>query len=300
MDWEDIKTFGEVVRGGTVRSAAKALGVHHSTVSRRIENLEKTMGARLFDRRPEGYSPTQAGEELIQAAKGFSDKLIDVERHISGSDNELAGRLTVTMADPIATWVIGPRLSEFTEKYPKLELEVIVTFDMLDVARMEADVAIRMNNNPPETLVGKRLFKYCTSIYASDDYLEKHDLINEPEKAAWLGWGGTERFPEWTQETEFSRVPIWGHYASPSIHTAAARAGLGLAMLPCIQADRTAGLMRVTKDKPKPQRDIWILTHNDLRRTARVRAFMEFAEKAIRDKKSWLIGDLSAEGHQAG
>ena len=293
MDWEDVKTFREVMEVGTVRAAAKRLGVHHSTVSRRIEQLEKSLDSRLFERRPEGYFPTASGEELARVADQFSEELITVERHIAGRDNELSGSLKVTMAEPFALTIFADRLPEFCAAYPGLNLEIITSFDLLDVARREADIAIRMDNNPPDALVGKRLFAYCSSIYANPDYLAEQDFENRPEDARWLGWGDREsRFPDWTQKTEFARVPVWGNFASIGLQVRLARAGMGLVMVPCIAADGVSGLVRATDREPEPSRDIWILTHEDLRRTARVRAFMEFAEMVLRDNRAALQGIL--------
>ncbi len=293
MDWEDIKTFREVMNGGTVRAAAKTLGVHHSTVSRRIEHLEKSLDVMLFERRPEGYFPTSAGEDLARAAGGFADDLVAVERHIAGRDNDLTGTIRVTMAEPFATSMFAARLPEFCDSYPGLELEILTSYDLLDVARREADVAIRMDNNPPDALVGKRLFAYTTSIYAHPDYLARHDFVNQPEQARWLGWTDREsRFPDWTQDTEFARVPVWGNFASISLQIEMARAAMGLVMIPCIAGDSTPDLVRATRRDPTPSRDIWILTHDDLRRTARVRAFMDFAETVLRDNKAALVGQL--------
>lgn len=291
-DWEDIKTFNAVMAAGTVRNAARDLGVHHSTVSRRIEALEKSLKVRLFDRRPEGYAPTQAGEELATIAGDFGDELNRITRRIAGRDDMLPGKLTVTMAEPLATGIFAPRLAEFSDLYPGLELNIVVTYDQLDVARREADIAVRMNNNPPDTLVGKRYFPYYTSVYAAPAYLDSHDLAAEPEKGRWLGWADNEgRHPDWTQGTEFARVPVWGVFDRPSLQVAAAEAGLGLTMLPCMKGDVAPGLIRATDRKPEPARDIWVLTHNDLRRTARVRAFMDFAEQVIRDNKPLLTGE---------
>ena len=293
MDWEDIKTFREVMDSGTVRAAAKRLGIHHSTVSRRIEQLEHSLDSRLFERRPEGYFPTVAGEELARVADQFSDDLITVERHIAGRDSELAGKLKVTMAEPFAVNLFGKRLSEFCEAYPGLDLEIITSFDLLDVARREADIAIRMDNNPPDTLVGKRLFRYCTSIYAHPDYLAAHDFEKEPEKARWLGWDERDnRFPDWTQDTEFARVPVWGSFGSIGLQIQLASAAMGLVMLPCLAGDSAPDLVRATMREPVPSRDIWILTHEDLRRTARVRAFMDFAETVLRENKAAMQGQL--------
>ncbi|QLC22176.1 LysR family transcriptional regulator [Parasphingopyxis sp. CP4] len=296
-DWEDIKTFNAVMDAGTVRSAAQKLGVHHSTVSRRIESLERTLQVRLFDRRPEGYAPTQAGEELASIADEFGAELTTISRRIAGRDDMLPGKLTVTMAEPLAVGIFAPKLSEFCEAYPGLELDIRVTYEELDVARREADIAVRMNNNPPDTLVGKRFFPYHMSIYASPDYLKSHDLVNDPKSARWLGWGDDdEEYPEWTQSTEYARVPVWGAFDRPTVQIGAVQAGLGIAMLPCMMGDVAPGLVRATDRKPTPARDIWVLTHNDLRRTARVRAFMDFAESVIRANKPLLVGDLVANG----
>ncbi len=293
MDWEDIKTFREVMNGGTVRAAAKNLGVHHSTVSRRVEHLEKSLDVMLFERRPEGYFPTSAGEELARAAGIFADDLIAVERHIAGRDNDLTGKIRVTMAEPFATSMFAARLPEFCDAYPGLELEILTSYDLLDVARREADIAIRMDNNPPETLVGKRLFAYTTSIFAHPDYLARHDFVNQPEQARWLGWTDREsRFPDWTQDTEFARVPVWGNFGSISLQIEMARAAMGLVMIPCLAGDHVPDLVRATDRDPTPSRDIWILTHDDLRGTARVRAFMEFAETVLRDNEAALVGRL--------
>ncbi|VAW02735.1 Transcriptional regulator, LysR family [hydrothermal vent metagenome] len=293
MDWEDIRIFREVMEARTVRATAKNLGIHHSTVSRRIEHLETTLGVALFERRPEGYLPTQAGEDLARVAGQFREDLVVVERHIVGRDNQLTGTLKVTMAEPIAVHIFAPRLPEFCEAYPGLELEIITSYDLLDVARREADIAIRMDNNPPEMLVGKRLFAYTNSIYAHPDYLAEHDLENSPEEARWLGWKAREsRFPDWTQDTEFPKVPVWGHFGSVSLQIEMARNKMGLILVPSMAADKYPDLVRATRRPPSPSRDIWILTHEDLRRTARVRAFMEFAEKVLRENKAFLMGAL--------
>lgn len=293
MDWEDVKTFRAVMEAGTVRAAAKRLGVHHSTVSRRIEQLEKSLDSRLFERRPEGYFPTVSGEELARVAARFSEELFTVERHIAGHDNELSGSLKVTMAEPFALTLFADRLPEFCASYPGLDLEIITSFDLLDVARREADIAIRMDNNPPEGLVGKRLFAYCTSVYGNPDYLAGQDFENRPEDARWLGWNDRDgRFPDWTRNSEYARVPVWGRFASIGLQVRLARAGMGLIMVPCIAADGVSGLVRATDRDPVPSRDIWILTHEDLRRTARVRAFMEFAEMVLRDNRAALQGVL--------
>lgn len=293
LDWEGIKTFTVVAGAGTVRSAARELNIHHSTVSRRIESLESDIGTRLFDRRPEGYALTPAGEELVDVAREFTSRLLHAERQIVGQDAIMTGTVTVTMAEPMAVYTFAPRLAEFMDLYPGLELQILATGNLLDVSRREADIAIRMDNNPPETLVGKRLFAYYQTVYANPDYLAARDLKAEPHTGRWLGWTRDEgAFPPWTQETEFPDVPVWGYFPEISVQQAAARHGLGLTVLPCILGDKDPHLVRATSEQPKPSRDVWLLTHADLRRTARIQAFMGFAEKVLRAEKAAFQGDV--------
>lgn len=293
LDWEEVKSFAVVADAGSVRSAARELNVHHSTISRRIDSLEHALGTRLFGRGPEGYVLTSAGESFAAAVRECGLRLNDAERFVSGQDRDLSGVVTVTMGAPLAVHAFGPRLAEFANAHPGIEVRILATTDVLDISRREADVAVRIDNNPPESLVGKRLFPYYQTVYATEDYLRSQDFENAPEKARWISWRMTKtRFPDWTKETEFSKVPLWGHFPEPSIQQAVARGGLGLAMLPCIMGDNDPQLVRASSRKPTKARDIWLLTHSDLRRTARIRAFMTFAEGVLRECKDQLTGTL--------
>lgn len=293
LDWEEIKSFAVVADAGSVRRAARALGVHHSTVSRRIDGLEHALGTKLFDRQPEGYVLTAAGENFAAVVRDCGLRLNDAERMISGQDGDLSGVVTVTMAAPLAVALFGPRLAEFAQTHPDIEVRMITTTNVLDISRREADIAIRIDNNPPESLVGKRLFPYYQTVYASPDYLARQDFEKAPEAARWVAWRASDtQFPEWTRDTEFAAVPVWGHFPEPAMQQAAARGGLGLAMLPCVLGDADPGLVRAGQRKPTKARDIWLLTHSDLRRTARIKAFMGFAEKVLREAQDRLMGVL--------
>ncbi|MFK7751866.1 MAG: LysR family transcriptional regulator [Sedimentitalea sp.] len=291
LDWEDVKSFAVVAVAGSVRRAAKELNVHHSTVSRRMDSLEHALGTKLFDRKPEGFVMTAAGERLAATVQDCGLRLNDAERVISGQDHDLSGVVTVALAEPVAVYAFGPKLAEFAETHPNIEVHMIMTTKFVDLSRREADIAVRIDNNPPETLVGKRLFPYYQTAYATQAYLDAHDFDNHPESARWVSWhAGKNRHPAWTREAGFGRVPLWGHFPEPAMQQAAARGGLGLAMLPCIMGDNDPALVRATDRKPIKARDIWLLTHSDLRRTARIRAFMTFAEKVLRDMKPQFLG----------
>lgn len=293
LDWEEVKSFAVVADAGSVRRAARALGVHHSTVSRRIDNLEHAIGTKLFDRQPEGFVLNAAGEEFVSAVRDCGVRLNNAERSISGQDGDMSGTITVTMPEPIAVHTMGPRLSEFTDAHPDIEVHMIATTSILDVSRREADIAIRIDNNPPQTLVGKRIITYNQTVYATQEYLDSQDFVNEPESARWVAWDAEdEKFPDWTKDTEFSKVPMWGCFPGAAMQLSAAKGGLGLAMIPCFVGDREPQLVRATTKKPIKARDIWLLTHSDLRRTARIKAFMTFAEKTLRDAKHEFLGTL--------
>lgn len=290
-DWEEIKTFAAVVNGKTARAAAKTLGVHHSTISRRVEQLEESMGTKLFDRHPDGYVVTSSGERLFAIARNFEDELLNVGREISGLENDISGRLRITMPAPLAGIAIAPRLGEFSTKYPEIEIELVPSFGLLDISRREADVAIRMDNDPPDGLVGRRVIRYRQAAYASPEYLARHDLASEPESARLLGWEeGEDRYPEWAREAGCEGIPTWGYFPDPTVQVAAVRGGLGIALLPCLMAEQDPNLVRVPGTPPIDGRDIWILTHRDIHDTPRVRAFMDFAEQALRALETSMLG----------
>jgi len=293
LDWEEIKTLRAVVAHKTVRAAGAALGVHHTTVGRRIESLEASLGTNLFNRTPDGLLLTLAGEQLYGVADAFGNALVDVERGIAGQDDELAGPLIVTMPEPLLNVLFMPALPQFVDAHPSVELRFDTSLSIRDVARREADFAVRLDNNPPDTLVGKRIYAYTETVYATPAYLEA-----DPKTYRWLGWGTSTHdaqggTPEWVQSSEFPNNRVWGVFPTIPAQQAAAREGLGLTVLPCLFGDKDDALVRAGTRPPTKSRDIWLLTHNDLRRTARVQAFMKFAEGVLRENKDRLVGRLA-------
>lgn len=290
-DWENIKTFSAIARGGSARSAARTLRIHHSTVTRRIEHLESSMKVRLFDRHPDGYVLTPDGERLLRVARDFESALLATSREISGADNGLSGTVRITMTPPLAIHAFAPRLHEFADEYPDIEILLDASFGNLDLLRGESDIAIRMDNNPPQGLFGKRLFTYFEAVYATPAYLAAQDFDQHPEKARWIGWAAEDdRFPSWTEGTGFETVPVWGNFPDLNVQYEAAKNSLGLALLPCLMGDPEPELVRASQRPPSENRDIWILTHRDLRSTVRIRVAMEFIESVLRDLESNIVG----------
>ncbi|MEM9219572.1 MAG: LysR family transcriptional regulator [Cyanobacteria bacterium P01_F01_bin.150] len=288
MNWDDLKIFLTVAREGAARAAAAKLGIHHSTITRRIEAFETAQSTRLFDRLPSGYSLTAAGEELLQAAIRIEDEFNSIERHIMGQDIRLQGDILVTMPEHLAIHLLMPDLVRFMEIYPAVNLQLFISYGMFSLSKREADVAIRVTDNPPEHLVGRKVVRYHCANYASKHYLETHNLT--VEEAHWIGWDSPTPYPDWVRKSEFPHLPIRGRINNVLAQLAAAKAGLGLARLPCFVGDSDPVLQRVHPGKSAPCYDVWILTHKDLVSTIRIQTFMDFMANAFRQKRDLMEG----------
>ncbi len=286
MDWEDIKIFLALMRTGTVRTAAEKLGVSHSTVARRIEAMEQKLSVRLFDRLPSGYIVTPVGEDMLKVAEQVETDLGGLERRILGHDHKLAGRIRVTMVDALAAGLLMPHLTEFTEKYPDIDLEIDVTYDTANLSNREADVAIRFSQNPPELLIGRRMITCSTAAYASQEYLGQHDL-STPEKARWIGFGPHD----WVKKSQFPNIPVKGKFVSLMVQLEACKRGMGIGMLPCFLGDPEPALQRISAPEPNVNFDLWLLTHPDTRTNARIRVFKDFIADAIKSHRKLLEGN---------
>lgn len=291
LDWEDIKFLGQVVQAGSARAAGKRMGVHHSTVSRRLESLEHAIGTRLLLRNRDGYALTEAGELLASSAHAIELEVARAERLLAGGDQALSGRIVVAMAPAVATHVFAPRLFEFTDSHPELSLSIVSSYHMADLSKREADVVVRLSDSPSEDLFGKRLFSYYNCAYASPAYLRGSSSNAGAASIRWIGWSELEDVNRAAlAETEFPAAPIWGCFPDVSLQAELAVQGLGVAFLPCLVGDQTNDLVRASECKPLRGRDVWLLTHNDLRKSQKIRVFMQFAEMVLRDARNLFEG----------
>jgi DNA-binding transcriptional LysR family regulator len=294
-NWDDLKFFLALARHGSVRSAGASAGVSHSTVARRVGELEDSMGVRLFDRTAEGYAPTEAGEEMIEAAERIEEEIAGIERRVLGTDARLSGGIRVTMPNVVAEGLLMPDFVNFGRSYPEIHLDIETTNDFADLDRREADVAIRfvrIGKSPPEHLVGRRIACFHSAAYATREYLDNVALEDDPASARWIGWGDRGAFPGWVKLSAFPRTPARGRINDVMIQFHAARHGMGLAILPCFLGDPDPLLQRIGNNPPKQNFDIWLLSHPDLRETARLRVFRDFIANAIAAKRDLIEGRL--------
>lgn len=291
-DWDDLRLFLAVARSGTLSGAARTLGVNHSTVFRRIGAFEEALGVRLFERQPNGYLLTPAGEEMQAGALRVEEEIAGLSRKVTGQDLRLSGTVRVTTIDMLAFGLLPRHLAGFRKAYPGIEIELIVGNATLNLSRREADVALRVGNEPPESLVGRRAGRLMFAVYGSADYCSEN---TEPDLARhdWIGFDAehaalVHRFSSFLPDVKPAM-----RANSVAAAVAATKAGLGLGPLPCSIADLEPDLVRVAPLPDNFTLDLWLLTHEDLRRTARIRAFLDFVADALMKEAPLLEGRLN-------
>lgn len=292
-NWDDIRLFLALAREGSARAAAASLAVSHTTISRRIDQLEADLGARLFDRDASGYRLTAEGETMLASALRAEDALLTAERQLQGRDAQLSGEIRLTTPDILTTKLIMSDLVSFTQQYPHIDLNIILSYDIFDIARREADIAIRFigpGRSPPEDLVGRKLMTSSSCYYAAESYLAAHDPRDSSSGARWIGWGDEERFPQWVKSSPFPSVPAYGKFNNALLQFEAAKEGMGMVTLPCFVGDATDSLRRIPGTEPYENYAIWLLSHPDLRDAARLRVFRKYITEVFDSKKQLITG----------
>ena len=294
MNWDDLKIFLALSRQGSARAAADKLGLHHSTITRRIEAFEAAQKTHLFDRLHTGYRLTAAGEALLHSVIRVEEEINGIERNLLGQDADLRGDIQVTMPAAIATHLLMPDIVHIMDSYPDINVKVLISYSLLSLTKRETDIAIRLTDTPPEHLVGRKVIRYHTAIYASKQYLETHDFSTDPRgtrpKPHWIGWNYPKPCLEWIQESQFPHLKPRGYFNNVLAQLAAVKTGLGIAKLPCFIGDKEPSITRVPPKDSLAFQDIWILTHKDLLSTARIQLFMDFIGAAFRSKRAELEG----------
>jgi DNA-binding transcriptional LysR family regulator len=291
MEWDDLRVVLAVFREGTLSGAARRLGVTHSTVFRRLGAIEEQIGARLFERFRDGYVPTPAGETAAEAAARLEDEVLTLERRLSGQDLRPSGVVRITTTDTLGT-ILMRHLPAMRAVHPEIQFEVAISNAMANLTRREAEIAIRPTPEPPEILVGRRVADIAHTIYGSRAYLSRHE---EKELSAheWIALDdalASTVIGRWIHENLRAARITCRVDALPALRDAAL-AGLGLALLPCYLGDPAPGLRRLTQKKmTEPRSALWLLTHDDLRRTARIRATLDFLAKAFTSERALFEG----------
>ena len=296
IDWDDVRYFLAVAQGGSLRAGAEQLGVKHSTVLRRIAQLEERLGARLFERLPSGYRMTGAGEDVLELAERMDAASNALQARVIGRDQRLRGLLRVTMPPVLATHLLMPDLAEFVRRHPDVQLEILSSSEPVNLTNREADVAIRVvydRNALPPNLHGAPGPDVFGAIYLSRDLL-----------AAWRA-GETERIrwvvhnhigvPDWTAGMDIAIAEGLFRTTDAEAQIVAVRNGLGIATLPCFIGDRDPLLARAPGAPLREHGTIWLLAQGETRKTGRVRAFTKFMAGRLAAHASILAGEGRAD-----
>jgi DNA-binding transcriptional LysR family regulator len=287
MNWNDFKFFLAVAREQSLSGAAKVLAVKHTTVARRVQALEQHLGTRLFDRSRTGYRMTQAAENLLDQVQELEERVHQLDRLAAGQDAALAGPLTLTIAHELANRLVVPNIGDFCVAFPHIELQLLLTKSMADLATMEADIAVRMTPSPPEYLIGRELMKIHHGIYGTTEALGyRAGPVNV------ILFRGEVEPPFWVTE-HFKNHKIVLRVDDVGSMAIAVKSGLGIAKMPCFIGDTEPDLRRLDLDIGVSKWGIWMLSHIDLRDTARVRACKDYLEALFKIKRPLIQGENS-------
>ncbi|HHH42734.1 MAG TPA: LysR family transcriptional regulator [Gammaproteobacteria bacterium] len=292
MDWDHVRYFLQVVRSGSVSRAARRMGVNQTTVSRRIAALEENLGTHLFERSGKQWLITGIGERLIDAAEKMDDDANAFERQVLADSQELSGLLRVTVADVCTQHLIMPVIQAFVSRYPDIDLELIATRDELNLAAREADIALRTTDEPPPNLIGKRVARLGYAVYASEKIVRQ--LQAAPDDGSvpcitWVGDGHTR--PAWI-EKNFPNTRRVYRTTELGLMLRMAETGLGMAQMPCVFCDHVPSLRRIPAQYVEPGWGLWVLSHVDLRTTARVRIFRDFLVRELENNRAQIEGGV--------
>jgi DNA-binding transcriptional LysR family regulator len=291
IDWDDVRYFLAVARGGSVRAAAERLGVNHSTVLRRIAQLEERLGARMFEKLPSGYRLTGAGEEVLGFAEEMEASSNRLESRVFGRDQSVGGLLRVTLAPPLASHLLMPDFAEFARLHPDIEMEILSSGELANLTNREADVAIRVvydRKTLPLNLHGLKGPELFGGIYVSRDCLAAWRAgASDPVRWIVISMFG---IPDWASDGEIRASAVPFRVTDAEAQLVAVRQGLGMTTLPCFAGDADPLLVRVPGTELHLHGTVWLLTQGETRKTKRVRLFIEFLSRRLAAHAPLLAG----------
>jgi len=278
-NWDEVRTAFQVARLGTVSGAAEVLGVHHATVIRHVDALEKRLGTKLFQRHARGYTATEAGRDLLSVAQATEEQFGQLVSRIKGQGETVAGELVITSITGIADLLV-PVMAAFQTAHPEVIIRFLTDMRLFRLDYGEAHVAIRAGNAPqePDNVV-QPLMTMRWGLFAARSYVDKYGLPKGPEDFA------SHRFI--SSDNSDSRAPfyrwLWQHVPQGSIQfrvtegaagEAALLAGLGIGFLPLRVGANNPEVVQVMEPLPEWHSQLWIVTHVDLHRTLKVQSFL--------------------------
>lgn len=293
MNWDDLRFVLALSKAGSLARAAKELKVDHTTVGRRIEAVEADLGVRLFTRTTTGYVLTAEAERLLPDIEQVEEAVLTLERGAHAQNDSIEGSVRITSGETFGSCYLAPRLASFGREHPALTLELITGGAVLDLARREADIAVRLFRSEHENLVVRRVAELAHALYASEEYLKKRpvegpgDLREHPILTTTPGPKVVES--AWVERITKGARPAFVATLTTAL-VEAARVGAGIAVLPRYIGDREPTLRRVPMPD-EPREAIWITVHRDLKHARRVRVVLDFLSECLKRDRGLLLGE---------
>lgn len=300
LAWSDLRFVLEVSRLGTLAAAGRKLGVDNTTVGRRLSALERDLGAKMFARTPDGLVLTAAGEAIRGAAEEMEQAVLRAEQRALGADKKLSGLVRIATTEMLGEVVVLPALRALHDRHPQIRVELVTGAGRLDLARREADVALRYVRPESGELVARRAGAVAFAAYASREYLAArgrpahggglsgHDVVTfDAGMRQWrLDHLGGEPLGE-------ARIVLRSNNSMMLLR--AVGLGLGIGPLPCCLARAEPDLVRVFPRAAAELDELWLVVHADVQRTSRVRTVIEALERRLADVAPELSDRLAGE-----
>lgn len=280
-NWDDLRIFRAMIGARSIREAAASLNTTHATMSRRIRALEEELGHTLFERGRDGYAATDFAIGIFGFVDTVAENIAAIDRSAFANEGGLAGMVRLSMLGDLYHCILAEPTSAFMSRHPLIDLIVDTTPNLSDLGRREADVIVRITNEPPEQAFGRKVADSPLAGYASQTYLDNRPVIDR--------WIALDYAP-----TIEPMLHARAAFRTNSLAVVAdvLKRGQGIGLLPCFVGETTEGLVRVPEIPLKPDMEIWVLTHEDVRENPRVRALMDYLYQVFSQKRKMIEGEI--------
>lgn len=292
LEWSDLTVVLAVCRAGSLSGAARILGQNHSTIFRKINAIEQKTGVRFFERLPEGYTMTEAGITAMRYAERIESEVHALGREVLGQDMALRGKIRVTAPEGMTIQVLPRMFAAFCQLNPEVSIDITGGSSAADLSRREADIAIRATSKPPDASLGRKICDFRFALYASPQHLKNNKDVPLQDQN-WCFIQGSEEWLVpliWKKKAQAEQRTMFTSSLSMAVLNAAAE-GIGATMMPCYLGDADDRLVRIMDALEPLTLEFWILTHPDLRHTARVKALMAFLYDALKADEDLFTGN---------
>jgi DNA-binding transcriptional LysR family regulator len=286
-NWEEIKTAYQVARMGTVSGAAEVLGVHHATVIRHVDALERRLSVKLFQRHARGYKTTEAGEDLLRVASATDDQFSQLASRIKGRGEAVSGELVVTSLMELSSWMT-PLLVAFQRENPDVTLRFLTGERLFRLEYGEAHIAIRAGQVPeqPDNVV-QPFYQFQMGLFAHKDYIAAFGMpsgVEEYGNHRFVGHDDAQMrapFFKWMREVVPAHAISFRGLHSEALRVAVLEAA-GIGFVDLIEGRANPDLVEVHPHLPEWDSMLWLVTHVDLHRTPKVQALLSYLKKAVK------------------